>query len=262
MRVVTYRPLPGVGGGGVLPEEDAPLDAFVADVLPYVLQRGAAPKPWLVPPRRVLNSIFTTGEKFAGMSGGARWDPFEISDEEYATLVTALGDRDYEPSPPTPPEWVTTEADWRTWEDELQLGVPSAQQRELRAAADAASAAYKAAWDEAVTERDPLIVVRRWRELLAAQRAVADLRQGDKPGTTDAASPNARHRSGAPRGGGGPRPEGRRANRRRLPDRALAARAGRGGKGPSSDRRRRRRRRDRKEPGRRRHVGRALTNPP
>jgi hypothetical protein len=188
MRVVTYRPLPGVGGGGVLPEEHAPLDEFVADVLPYVLQRGAAPKPWLVPPRRVLNSIFAAGEKFAGMSGGAQWDPFEISDEEYATLVAALGDRDYEPSPPTPPEWVTTEADWRTWEDELQRGVPSAPQRELRAAADAASAAYKAAWDEAVREGDALIVVRRWRELLAAQRAVADLRQGDPPGTTDAAS--------------------------------------------------------------------------
>ena len=65
MRVVTYRPLPGVGGGGVLPEKQAPLDEFVANVLPYLLAHGAAPKPWLVPPRRVLNTIFATGEKFA-----------------------------------------------------------------------------------------------------------------------------------------------------------------------------------------------------
>ncbi len=42
-------------------------------------------------PVRVPNEVLRTGERGAGMSGGGRWEPFEVSPEEYDEPADALG---------------------------------------------------------------------------------------------------------------------------------------------------------------------------
>jgi hypothetical protein len=187
MRDIAYRPVPGVGGGIGEPRTVSLAD-FLRRGLPYVLAGGAAPRPWWVPPRAVLNSLFGAGSLDAGMSGGARWEPFEIDEVEYDALVQALAQHGYEPVPAEPPAWVKNGADWRIWADELRSGVPSEEHRRLQARADDAYAAWRRSWDEAVEKRDPTIPPRRFKEVTSALRAVEDLRAGRDPGATDASA--------------------------------------------------------------------------
>jgi hypothetical protein len=182
VRIVTYRPIPGVGGG-TLPAEDARLDEFLAHHVPYLLEGGAAPKPWMVPPLVVLNTTFGSGLRHAGMSGGAEWEPFEIDEREYLELVEALRERGYEPSPTDVPVWVTTQRDWQIWADELKLGIPADEQRRLRDAADEAERAWKESWDEAERTRDPTLPAIRFADCVNALRLITDLRAGAPPGT-------------------------------------------------------------------------------
>ena len=187
MRDITYRPLPGVGGGIGEPRRVS-LAYFLRRGLPYVLAGGAHPRPWWVPPRAVLNSLFRAGSLDAGMSGGARWEPFEIDELAYDELVKALAEHGFGPLPAEPPAWVKGRADWRIWEDELRSGVPSEEHRRLQTRADEANAAWRRSWDEAVEKRDPTIPPRRFKELTSASRAVEDLRAGRDPGASDASA--------------------------------------------------------------------------
>ena len=187
MRDITYRPLPGVGGGIGEPRTVSLAD-FLRRGLPYALAGGAVPRPWWVPPRAVLNSLFRAGSLDAGMSGGARWEPFEIDEVAYDELVQALAEHGFEPLPDEPPAWVEHRADWRIWEDELRSGVPSEEHRRLQARVDEANSAWRRSWDEAVEKRDPTIPPRRFKQLTSALRAVEDLRAGRDPGATDASA--------------------------------------------------------------------------
>jgi hypothetical protein len=44
----------------------------------------------LIPPLRILNELLMQGVSEAGMSGGCRWKPFQISSSEYNELVEDL----------------------------------------------------------------------------------------------------------------------------------------------------------------------------
>jgi hypothetical protein len=114
------------------------------------------------------------------MSGGARWIPFEVTESEYEELVEALHAGGYQRAP-SPPDWVETRSDWGVWEAELVRGVPSGPHRELRTVADRAEDAWRNAWNEAVECHDPRVVVKRFREMQAAQRAIVDLTEGRDP---------------------------------------------------------------------------------
>ena len=61
----------------------AALAEFVLDV-PYLTCHG------VIPPRHVLNEVLSSGGGDAGMSPGAVWEPFSISEDEYTTLVADL----------------------------------------------------------------------------------------------------------------------------------------------------------------------------
>jgi hypothetical protein len=43
-----------------------------------------------IPPLHVLNEVLGSGISDAGMSGGCRWQPFLITEDEYAELVEDL----------------------------------------------------------------------------------------------------------------------------------------------------------------------------
>jgi len=58
----------------------APLLVFVYDI-PYFGACG------IFPPRHIANAIFRDGGSEGGMSPGATWEPFELSESEYAELA-------------------------------------------------------------------------------------------------------------------------------------------------------------------------------
>jgi hypothetical protein len=68
-------------------EENTPqtgtLLTFVYDI-PYFDACG------VFPPFHIANQIFLRGEAGGGMSPGTSWEPFAISQEEYAALVEAI----------------------------------------------------------------------------------------------------------------------------------------------------------------------------
>ncbi len=81
MRRVTYRQCePHSGWSEPI---SAPLTTFVYDV-PYLLCWG------ILPPLHLLNELLIQGGGDGGMSPGADWQPFEVSDEEYRELCVAL----------------------------------------------------------------------------------------------------------------------------------------------------------------------------
>ena len=86
LRWLEYEPLPGVGGGQ-LPTRVVRLDDFV-HALPYRI--GSWSGRGFIPNIDELNELFRQGVRDAGMSGGARWKPFEIDREEFDALVDVL----------------------------------------------------------------------------------------------------------------------------------------------------------------------------
>jgi hypothetical protein len=61
----------------------ATLLAFVYDI-PYFSACG------VFPPLHIVNELFSSGLSGGGMSPGASWEPFTISEEEYNELVKAV----------------------------------------------------------------------------------------------------------------------------------------------------------------------------
>jgi hypothetical protein len=110
MRVLEYVVLPGVGG------EETALRGTVAQLLldiPYLIVGG------LIPPLPVLNQVLDRGSADAGMSGGCRWEPFSLSEPEFAELVAELstrgGKRGESLRFDAPPGWVDTQRSWGVW---------------------------------------------------------------------------------------------------------------------------------------------------
>lgn len=62
---------------------EAPLWAFLYDI-PHLAACG------IFPPRHLLNVKLKTGGGDSGMSPGASWEPFELSESEYAETVAKV----------------------------------------------------------------------------------------------------------------------------------------------------------------------------
>ena len=71
--------------------------------MPYLTCHG------VIPPRNVLNEVFTSGGGDAGMSPGAVWEPFSISEGEYTSLVADLLELDLHDVATSRPGKVRTE---------------------------------------------------------------------------------------------------------------------------------------------------------
>jgi hypothetical protein len=110
MRVLEYVVLHGVGDG------ETPAQGTVAQLLldiPYLIVGG------LIPPLPVLNEVLDSGIADAGMSGGCRWEPFRLSESEFAELVAELSTRGGKRGETlrfdAPPAWVDTQRSWGVW---------------------------------------------------------------------------------------------------------------------------------------------------
>jgi hypothetical protein len=65
-----------------------PAEGTVVDLLFHIPYLIGFDRPF--PPRDGLNDLLRHGFYDAGMSGGAEWDPFELSVDEYDEVVTAI----------------------------------------------------------------------------------------------------------------------------------------------------------------------------
>lgn len=105
----------------------------VADVLrhlPHVLTGG------LIPPLPIVNALLGKGELDAGMSGGARWQPTQLTAQEYEAVVTHLVENGCRGNPLRylqPPAWIINRNDWTIWVAEQAHSIPSAENRVLSA---------------------------------------------------------------------------------------------------------------------------------
>ena len=142
----------------------------IADVLrsyPYLLSGG------LIPPLAIVNALLRTGEVDAGMSGGGRWEPIELSADEFEEVVTHLcehGAHGKSLRYAEPPEWVQSYADWSIWVAEQVYSIPATENRRYSAVmAELQTAANRAAseGDEEARGRHLLALVRvdaEWNE--------------------------------------------------------------------------------------------------
>ena len=83
----------------------------------------------IIPPMRVVNEVLKKGVLDAGMSGGCRWTPVQLSESEYAELVVEMEEKRFKNI--SPPDWVATAADWHSWCCELVWGIPALENRNL-----------------------------------------------------------------------------------------------------------------------------------
>jgi hypothetical protein len=157
MRRIEFDVLPGVGPDSER-QSGTPVDLLRA--IPYLLAMG------LLPPLPVVNDILARGEMDAGMSGGARWEPFALGPDEWADVKQALEDDGVQS--PAVPDWVQTMGDWPIWVMERRFGVPADQHRQLADRAEKLRSEREAARDDES----------RYLELhVAASRAEEELAQ-------------------------------------------------------------------------------------
>ena len=124
MRRHVFTLLPPVG------DQETVEEGSVIDLLgriPYLLSSH------ILPPLHVLNELLQIGHSDAGMSGGCRWNPFTLSQEEFRELVSVLAQREGEDFVEfvSPPKWVTSFGKWHCWILEYCYGIPAKRQLEF-----------------------------------------------------------------------------------------------------------------------------------
>jgi hypothetical protein len=119
-REVTYTYLHPTGGEA--PNQQAQLAQFLG-VMPHLFYFG------YMPPLAVVNTFLAEGVDDAGMSGGCRWEPFQISPLEYEQLIKDLrGPTPDQVRRPTRfdsvPVNIRTKNEWFAWVYHVELGAP------------------------------------------------------------------------------------------------------------------------------------------
>ena len=160
MKKVSYTLVAPIGSGTARKKGTLP-DLVMA--VPYLLSGYS--NGGFIPPLIVLNDVLKTDGSEGGMSGGCKWSPFEIDEEEYKSLVKALrrvSGKDYRLL--FAPSWVRTYSDWVIWQTELFLGVPSRKHRNL---AMKCKRIEQSITEASASGDDKLLAKLRWRHLKA-----------------------------------------------------------------------------------------------
>ncbi len=132
MRVVHFRQRGAVGPYGKCAE--LPLDQFMLCVPGLIYLRR-------IPPHAVLNTFLLLGNADAGMSGGCKWPPFQVTQEEHAEAVKSLLASPagiarrirYEPVP----SGTKSKLEWCAWALFSECGVPYVEHLQLLEAEEA-----------------------------------------------------------------------------------------------------------------------------
>ena len=99
----------------------------------------------LLPPRAILNLVLRTGSADAGALGVCRWEPIELTQEEWDELHATIDRGTDDLAYVAPPDWVLTPSDWHVWVMEYRHGVPAAEHRDLLTRYEAIEAERRAA---------------------------------------------------------------------------------------------------------------------
>lgn len=91
--------------------------ADLVEAIPYLLVSG------VIPPLSVLNDVLATGQRDAGMSGGAQWEPLQLDAADWDELRAGLVQRGHRFI--EPPSWVCTHQEWYAWLFEHLYGIPA-----------------------------------------------------------------------------------------------------------------------------------------
>jgi hypothetical protein len=105
-----------------------PTTGTVADLLesiPYLLALG------VIPPLLVVNDLLRRGISDAGMSGGCRWEAFEVSLQEWTEARDTLEAASKSYRYVEPPQSVTSFEHWHAWLYEFLYSVPADEHRRL-----------------------------------------------------------------------------------------------------------------------------------
>jgi hypothetical protein len=126
MRKITYTLLAPIG------EDTCKRKGTLVDLvlsIPYLI--SGCSQGGFIPPFQVLNDVLMNGDGDAGMSGGCKWKPFTIEEDEYKEMVKALRKKDHNFRLLFAPEWVQSHDDWLNWKLELFLGIPNKKLRAI-----------------------------------------------------------------------------------------------------------------------------------
>jgi hypothetical protein len=117
MLLVEYERLPAVGPD--IEQCAAPLPQFLRDI-PHLFYFG------YMPPLPVVNAFLARGNADAGMGGGCRWKPFQISADDYAELVCDIRQDDGSPVQKFEdiPGHIRSENEWWAWIMFREIGIP------------------------------------------------------------------------------------------------------------------------------------------
>src|SRR4051794_2317521 len=144
MRTVEYEQFPAIGAGTI--EKTGSLRDLVL-AIPSLRMFD------LMPPLSVLNTVLREGIVEAGMSGGCRGQPLEVTPSEYDELVRSFSADPHDHFEPLDvPAWVETRRDWGIWVEEYVRRVPAAEHRRLVAEYEALQRQRKAAQESGDSE--------------------------------------------------------------------------------------------------------------
>jgi hypothetical protein len=145
MKTYKFIELPPMGPGET--ERNGSLYDLVKSI-PYFFARSRLPS------LKVMNSVFETGMVGGGMSGGVKWEPFTIKDQDYTELANQCKQHDIE-IPECPP-WISNYSDFQIWEYEIDLGIPAKQHKILADEEEEAAEVLKKAMASGATENEIL----------------------------------------------------------------------------------------------------------
>ena len=101
--------------------------ATLLTYIPYLYASGVFPS------ENVLNEVLSKGISDAGMSGGARWTPYNIKKEEFETIfeevksISTLTNLEYI----EPAHWVKSFDDWNIWVMHIKHNIPWEEHKKL-----------------------------------------------------------------------------------------------------------------------------------
>jgi hypothetical protein len=113
--------------GKISAEREGDISDFFRDANSYLFSGKK-----LIPPLRMINKFLEKGLSDLGMGGGAEWQPFALTEDEYFAFVryidTPAGQRKFFRTVPAeladPPESVESEDDYRVWEIKFAMTDP------------------------------------------------------------------------------------------------------------------------------------------
>jgi hypothetical protein len=123
VRRISYTILPPIGPDEL--EEEGSLLEFLLN-LPHLFYFG------YVPSLEVINSFLAEGVDDAGMSGGCRWEPFQITPADYEEVIERLKNI-ANPSHKfvQVPDYVINKLEWFAWVMHEEIGIPFKEHLQL-----------------------------------------------------------------------------------------------------------------------------------